>query len=363
MNNLAIHQALRLEQYPEEMAWLCFPDSELPEGTTELLRLCTSKNKLEAFAKEHDLEEETLHKALMNFVEKAVVIEGNSNEKILATKKPTNNSLTNKIKSEETMKLHYQLLMKIFHPDINSNPNATHFSSLVSKAYSNMKQVNNHEHTTDQDGSITVSEYRKPPKSFYQATQKTETKISNARSAIAILSAITIFTLVAMVGHFFDPASPELITTSIEKEPQTSEATEPNPIRKAAISNAVDISDANLQAMLSKLENAYEDGRVDIIKPILANAPEIKGQTDQQLNDKLETLFEITNQRKMVLFNFDWSNISGQIQGKGKFLSRYHLEGEEKWLTREGTATITVIQDGRKLTVNQLELENQSIAQ
>ncbi|KAG1694685.1 hypothetical protein GQR58_006685 [Nymphon striatum] len=280
MNNLAIHQALRLEQYPEEMAWLCFPDSELPEGTTELLRLCTSKNKLEEFAKDHDLEKETLHKALMNFVEKAVVIEGNSNEKILATKKLTNNSLTNKIKSEETIK-----------------------------------------------AALSAFNENLPPR------------------------------------YKFKPKCNTLLKPILKKSPKTSEATEPNPIRKAAISNAVDISDANLQAMLSKLENAYEDGRVDIIKPILANAPEIKGQTDQQINDKLETLFEITNQRKMVLFNFDWSNISGQIQGKGKFLSRYHLEGEEKWLTREGTATITVIQDGRKLTVNQLELENQSIAQ
>ncbi len=65
MNNLAIHQALRLEQYPEEMAWLCFPDSVLPEGTTELLRLCTSKRLLQEFAEEHDLDSETLHQALL----------------------------------------------------------------------------------------------------------------------------------------------------------------------------------------------------------------------------------------------------------------------------------------------------------
>jgi len=361
MNNLAIHQALRLEEYPEEMAWLCFPDSELPEGTTELLRLCTSKKLLQEFAKDHDLENETLHQALLNFVEKAIVIEDNTDEKILGTKKPVNNTHSNRDQSEEKLKLHYQLLMKMFHPDLNSSPRATHHSSLVSNAYSRLKQ-NNKE--TDLDGTITVSEYRKPPKSFYNATQKTEMQISNARSAIAILSAITIFTLVAMVGHFFDPANPELITTSIEQTPQKSESTEQiNPIRKAAISNTVEFSDTNLQTMISKLENAYEEGRVDIIKPILANAPEIKGQTDQEINDKLETLFEITSERKMVLFNFEWKNISGQIQGKGKFLSRYHLEGEEKWLTREGTATITAIQDGKRLTINQLELENDSISQ
>jgi len=358
MKNLAIHQALRLDKYPDEMAWLCFPDSELPEGTTELLRLCTSKKLLEEFAEVHDLNSDTLNQALLYFVEKAMVIEGNSDEKILGTKL-VNNTSTNRIQSEETLKLHYQLLMKIFHPDINSNPKATQFATLVSNAYSNLKQKR-----ADQEELITVSDYRKPPKSFYNATQKTEMQISNTRSAIAILSAITIFTLVAMIGHFYDPANPELITTNIEESSQEPEYFEQtNSIRKVAISSTLEISDSNLQTMLRKLESAYEDGRVDIIKPILANAPEIKNQTDQQINDKLETLFKITSDRKMVLFDFDWNNISGEIQGKGKFLSRYHLKGEEKWLTREGRATITLLKDGNKLSINQLELENSSIEQ
>ena len=121
MKNLAIHQALRLYKYPDEMAWLCFPDSELPEGTTELLRLCTSIKQREEFAEVHDLDSEMLHQALLNFVEKAMVIDGNSDEKILGTKL-VNTTFTNRIESEETLKLHYQLLMKIFHPDVNSNP-------------------------------------------------------------------------------------------------------------------------------------------------------------------------------------------------------------------------------------------------
>ena len=66
---------------------------------------------------------------------------------------------------------------------------------------------------------------------------------------------------------------------------------------------------------------------------------------------------------KMVLFDFDWNNISGEILGKGRFLSRYHLKSEEKWLTREGIATITLLKDGNNLSINQLELENGSIEQ
>ncbi len=358
MKNLAIHHALRLKECPEEMAWLCFPNSELPEGITELLRLCNSKKQLEEFAQIHGLSSDTLRKSLLNFVEKVMVVDGNSDEKILGVK-AVNISSAGYIESEKIVKQHYQLLMRIFHPDINPNPETTKFATLITNAYTHLKQKR-----ADHKEHITVSEYRKPPKSFYSATQKTEMHISHTKSAMAIISAITLFTLVAMVGYFYDPAKSELITTDIEESSQKRGATEQsNSIRKAAISTTVDISDKKLQAMLKKLEDAYENGRIDIIKPILANTPEIKNQTDQQLNDKLETLFEITSERKMVLFNFDWKNISSGIQGQGKFLSRYHLNGEEKWLTREGIATITLLKNGNKLSINQLELKNSSIEQ
>ncbi len=116
-----------------------------------------------------------------------------------------------------------------------------------------------------------------------------------------------------------------------------------------------------LQTLLKELEGAYEEGNVDAIKPILANAPEIKSQTDKQINDKLETLFEITSERKMVLFDFNWTDVSGTLVGKGKFLSRYKLIGEKKWLTREGTASVSAKKHHNKLTITQLILENQSI--
>jgi hypothetical protein len=358
MNNPAIHQAIRLSKYPEEMAWLCFPDSEFPEGITDLLRLCASSRQLNKYAEKNNIESKTLHKILLNFIQKAILADGNTDEKILGLEESS---------SIEHRKLHYQLLMRIYHPDVNSSPQAAHFSAKISNAYQRLKQQSV---VKEKQTKINVSENRIPPKSYYQATQKAELQISNTKSAIALLSAITIFTLVAMMGHFYDPANPELISLSTDISTRDRETSKTNnnsvtPFRMAALSTNDNpgITDSKLQFLLRNLEIAYEKGNVALIKPILANTPAIKGQTDKELNDKLETLFEITSQRKMLLFDFNWENVSGELLGKGKFLSRYHLVGEEKWLTREGTATITALLTGNQLKVTQLELENQSIEQ
>jgi len=50
MKTPALHQAIRLYKYPEEMEWLTFPESELPDGVTDILRLCASQQKLHDFA-------------------------------------------------------------------------------------------------------------------------------------------------------------------------------------------------------------------------------------------------------------------------------------------------------------------------
>ena len=167
-----------------------------------------------------------------------------------------------------------------------------------------------------------------------------------------------------MMGHFYDPAKPELITTKIEAQ-KIGINDGQNQFMMAALTSESDseITDTKLQFLLRGLETAYEKGNVDTIKPILANAPEIKNQTDKEIREKLETLFQITSQRKMLLFDFDWKNNSDKLHGKGKFLSRYHLVGEEKWLTREGTASIIAQKVGNQLKVTHLELENQSIEQ
>lgn len=353
MNTPAIHQAMRLEKYPEEMAWLCFPDSDFPEGISDLLRICSSKEQLVEFANTNGFDPDKLSTGLFNFIEKAIVNENNSDEKILGG---------DKFSSSQLQKFHYQLLMKIYHPDLNNRPNAEHYSTIITKAYQRLKEKENTQEI------ISFSESRRPPKSYYQATKKAETQISNTKTAIAIVSAFTIFALVAMTGKFYDPANPELISANNMVQKNLLESQ--NLIKVTAVRSgitqenkieAIQATSTKLQTLLKQLEGAYEEGNVDAIKPILANAPEIKSQTDKQINDKLETLFEITSERKMVLFDFNWTDVSGTLVGKGKFLSRYKLIGEKKWLTREGTASVSAKKHNNKLTITQLILENQTI--
>ena len=361
MNTPAIHQAMRLVRQAKEMAWLCFPDSDLPDGVTDLLRLCSSKELLAEFADTNGFDTEQLSIGLFNFIETVMVNENHSDEKILGT---------DEFASLQLQKFHYQLLMKIYHPDHSSRPNAKDFTAIITKAYQRLKEKqNSHE-------KIIFSESRRPPKSYYQATKKAETHISNTKTAIAIVSAITIFTIVAMTGKFYDPANPELINADnsiindsnanivADNDVIASQnlikviATETNNNQKKSI----EATNTKLQKLLKNIEVAYEEGIVSVIKPILANAPEIKNQSEKELTDKLETLFEITSERKMVLFDFDWTaTTAGTIKGKGKFLSRYKLVGEKKWLSREGIATVTAENINNKLRITQLILENQSI--
>lgn len=370
MNTNAIHQALRLYKYPQEMAWLCFPDSEHPDGMTDLLLICASNKRLEEFCEKYHHDPEALKTALLNFLKKAVLIEDNATVKQLA--------LNSKADSE-LRKTHYQLLMKIFHPDRNESPEADYYSSMITKA--NDKLQNEQKLKGEADHTISVTESRNPPKSFYTATQTAETQISSLRTAFAFVAALFVITLVAIVGHFNDPANPDLITQKTDTEninsvaktttdiPQTETQTSEIAAKPQFIMTGIDkkpltekqISNSQLQQLLRNLETAYERGDVDKIKPILANTPDLQNQTDEELSQKLSTLFEITNNRKMVLYEFDWIKVSNQIKGKGKFLSRYHLVGEEKWLTREGIAKVVFEPVNGKIQITQVVLENFTI--
>lgn len=352
MNTPAIQQAIRLERHPTEMAWICSSDSVHPEGISDLLRLCSSKEQLFEFAKNNGYDPEFLSTAFYNFVVKAMVNENNSDEKILGT---------DNIASSQVQKFHYQLLMKIFHPDVNNNPDASHYSAIITKAYQGLK------HKELEQDVIRFSEHRKPSKNYYQATQKAESQISTTKTAVAFFSAVSIIALVAMAGKFYDPANPELIAANnvvqdnILVPPKLVKISALNSNLNTDSENKIQASNTQLQALLKKLESAYEKGNVDTIMPLLANAPEIKDQTEEQLHNKLETLFEITAERKMVLFDFNWTPVSGKIQGQGKFLSRYQLVGEKKWLTREGSANVLVESHDSKLKVTQLILANQNV--
>ena len=357
MNTPAIHKAIRLEKHPEEMAWLCFPDSDFPEGMSDLLRLASSHDLLVEFANTNGFDSDELSISLFNFIEKTMLNEKNSDEKILGTDKFT---------PSQTQKFHFQLLMKIYHPDSSKRPNAENYSVLITKAYNDLKKKE------EEQDLIRFSEHRRTPKNYQHAANSHETHLSYTKTAIAIISALTIILMVSMTGKLYDPANPELITKNKddknivqnnEVDPQQlmKVTTLKTKISSAPAKPSIQASSTTVQSLLKELEVAYEEGNVGLIKPILANAPDIKDQTEKQLNDKLETIFQITSERKMVLFDFNWTNVSGKLEGKGKFLSRYQLLGENEWLTREGTALVSAQKINNKLKITQLILENQTI--
>jgi len=362
MNTPAIHQAIRLEKHPEELAWLCFPDSDLPDGVNDLLRLCASSEQLNEFADKNDLNPKELDKALFNFIETVMLNDKNSDEKILGI---------DKFASTQVQKFHYQLLIKAYHPDTSTRSDSEAYATLITKAYQNIK-----EKTAEQE-AISFSENRKPSRKYYEASKRAETHNSMAKTAIAVISTITIFTLVAMVGKLSNKSNTELVISTNQESTilsgtkakaqkivqVTSLQSNLNTELKNTEANKeiATVTNSAMQTLLKRLELAYEKGDVETIKPILANTPEIKDQTEKQLNEKLETLFEITSERKMVLFDFNWVNNSGVIQGEGKFISRYQLIGEENPLTREGNALVTAEKVDDKLKITQLLLENQYV--
>lgn len=350
MNVLAIHQAMRLETHPEEMACLCSPESDLPEGISDLLRLCSAKEQLIKFAINNGFKPEQLSMGLFNFIEKAIVNEKNSDEKILGC---------DQFSPLQLQKIHYQLLIKAYHPDLSDRPNTDYYSKVITMAYQRLKEKRKAQET------ISFSEDRRPLQRYYQTTKKAEVRISNTKTAIATMSVISIFILVAMAGKLYDPANPNLISINTTANNVVAQKNISKPIKSRNIqvikATAVQTTSIQLQILLKDLETAYEEGNIDIIKPILANAPEIKHQTDKQLNEKLVNLFKITTERKMLLFNFNWTTVTRTLEGKGRFLSRYKLVGEKKWLIREGTALITAKSTNKKLKITQFMLKNKTV--
>ena len=356
MSTTAIQLAFQLAKQPEDMKWLLAASTPLPSGITDLLRLCSSKKQLEKFSNNINVNTITIRKILVNFIEKVLVTEANSPEKTLGVEANYTSA---------TLKLHYKLLMRIFHPDLSISKQASKKATLLSTAYQELK---NKQEETQQFKNITLS--RVPPKSFYYATRKAEKHHSGLKNTFFIFAGMGVISLGIIVNYLLVSEKPELIANS-----QKTEILEEIPTQNLNIStNKFSIAKANfsglaknqttetiLQMILSDIETYYENGNVKRIKPILANTPEMQNQSDEQMQKKLENLFKITQQRKMLLYDFKWQNISGQFRGVGKFISRYQLINQMNWQTREGIAIVTAEEINNNISVTGLTLENNII--
>jgi len=331
------------------MAWICQSDAELPKEITALLRLCSSDDNIKDFAKKNHTDPALLKKLLHNFIEKVLLNENNSPKKTLGL----NDNL-----DVDLFKLHYQLLLKIYHPDRNSSPDSAYKTARINDAYQKLK---NHK-TMDEFKNIRIS--RVPPKSFYTATNQAEQQISNLKSTFIAILALTVISAVWFGGYLYEPSKQALFSHNStplnnwnELQLQTTDQNIDNQFLKARQANLTDNKQAQLHNLLASVEEAYEKGNVTKIQRIL-NTPEIKEQSEKEVFNKLKNLFEITSKRKMLLYDFEWKSLSGKIYGKGKFLSRYHLNAQDQWLTREGVASVQVSENDKELDITSLKLDN-----
>lgn len=351
MNTSAIHQAIRLNKYPKEMEWLSLPDATYPEGITDLLLLCSSSDRMQHFSQKYHIQTDTLNKILLNYIEKIILKETNTSENLFGLEKWTEFDLIRK---------HYKLLIKIYHPDINSSSFAKNQSSRITTAYNELKK--NKDISGTHFKNITLS--RVPPHRFYSASSEVKQQNSSLKNAFFTMTILALVSLTIILTQLIEPNNPQIIAKTNEGRPSQ--------IRTKPFKNTFSMtqlrgnlpsftSDYALQDMLRDIEGYYEKGAVAQIKPILANLPEISSQSDEQIQAKLETLFKITQERKMLLFDFDWLNISGTYKGSGKFFSRYQIIGEKIWKTRKGNASITAELVNGQLNIISFKLENNDI--
>ena len=350
MNTSAIHQAIQLNKYPDEMEWLTSSNAVYPDGITDLLYLCSSKKRMESFADKYHIETSLLKNILINYIETVILKNSSSAEGLLGLDKSAD---------LELIKKHYKLLIKIYHPDINSTTSASEKTQKITRAYNELRKTKIDEN--DKFKNITLS--RVPPKPYYTASNTTQIENTGLKNAFIVMTVLALISLTIIVTQLFEPSKPQLIVKSTPSAEVEAPAITQNTFSRTKLDRSVtsNTSDLALQDILRDLEGYYENGEVEQIKPILANSPETRNQSDEQIQAKLETLFKITQERKMLLYDFDWINFSDIVKGSGKFLSRYQMIGEENWKTRKGNAEITATVINGQLTITSFKLENNNV--
>lgn len=366
MKTPALHQAIRLYKYPEEMEWLTFPEAELPDGVTDLLRLCASPQKLHEFATRIKIKEHLLKKVMMHFIEEVLLTTTNPAYKYIGL---------NHNNDDAKRKLHYQLLMKIYHPDKNSSEEASDKASKITQAYQTLNKASLH---SSQRKFRDKTDPRTPPKSFYTATLKAEKSLSQTKNVFYAVASLLLVSIISLSAYFIHNSKAEFIVqksalispgveTAQKNLPENTnnqpKAPDNTPLPLLASSTDINTIEPRLNKLLHKLEESYELGKVEDIEPILSNTPDISGQSEEQITAKLKTLFEITQERKMLLYNFSWKKVANNIQGKGKFLSRYQFTNENQWQTREGIALIHAEKINNSIKIKSLQLNNKTLEQ
>ncbi len=131
MKSEAIRYAIKLNAEPALLARFGDPQRKLPRGVTELLRIVSSDAALKQISKKNNIDATRFRKILLNYIQEVLLNDNNSDLRVLGLDQTADNSLR---------RLHYRLLMNVFHPDkFDSTSAAHHYTQLISKSYKNIK--------------------------------------------------------------------------------------------------------------------------------------------------------------------------------------------------------------------------------
>lgn len=133
MKSEAIRCAIKLHAEPSLLARFDNPSRRLPRGITELLRIVSSNAALNTVSIHNNLDEHQLKSALIHYIQLILLKEKNSDLRKLGLDPLSNPNL---------YKLHYKLLMNIFHPDKSGLDPC--FSKTILRSY---KSINKNQKT------------------------------------------------------------------------------------------------------------------------------------------------------------------------------------------------------------------------
>jgi hypothetical protein len=130
----AIRHAIKLHTEPALRSRFSDPFRQLPHGITELLRIVSSESALKRISSKNDLNASRFKNILLNYIEIVLFQENNSDLRKLGLNQGADSAL---------QKLHYKLLMNIFHPDkLSSDLSSPHYAQVISKAYKRIRATN-----------------------------------------------------------------------------------------------------------------------------------------------------------------------------------------------------------------------------
>jgi hypothetical protein len=127
----AIRCAIKLHTEPALLARFADPFRRLPRGVTELLRIVSSETLLTRISAKNNLNATRFKKVLLNYIEAVLLQDNHSDLRKLGLDQSSDDA---------QRKLHYKLLMNIFHPDkFHDEPSFHHYTQLISQAYKSIK--------------------------------------------------------------------------------------------------------------------------------------------------------------------------------------------------------------------------------